>query len=43
MDGTEGLFRGSKASYTGAPIMVPVGHGTLGRILNVTGDPIDER
>ncbi|QIX02483.1 hypothetical protein AMS68_008000 [Peltaster fructicola] len=43
MDGTEGLVRGSKVSDTGAPIMVPVGPGVLGRILNVTGDPIDER
>ncbi|KAI4154643.1 MAG: hypothetical protein LQ340_001548 [Diploschistes diacapsis] len=43
MDGTEGLVRGSKATDTGSPIMVPVGHGTLGRIMNVTGDPIDER
>ncbi|EDU46540.1 ATP synthase subunit beta [Pyrenophora tritici-repentis Pt-1C-BFP] len=43
MDGTEGLVRGSKATDTGAPIKIPVGHGTLGRIMNVTGDPIDER
>lgn len=43
MDGTEGLVRGGKVSDTGAPIMIPVGSGTLGRILNVTGDPIDER
>ncbi|KAK5137037.1 atp2, beta subunit of the F1 sector of mitochondrial F1F0 ATP synthase [Meristemomyces frigidus] len=43
MDGTEGLVRGSKATDTGSPIMIPVGHGTLGRIMNVTGDPIDER
>ncbi|KAH7411628.1 P-loop containing nucleoside triphosphate hydrolase protein [Phaeosphaeria sp. MPI-PUGE-AT-0046c] len=43
MDGTEGLVRGSKATDTGAPIMIPVGRGTLGRIMNVTGDPIDER
>ncbi|KAL7777347.1 hypothetical protein CFE70_007772 [Pyrenophora teres f. teres 0-1] len=43
MDGTEGLVRGSKASDTGAPIKIPVGHGTLGRIMNVTGEPIDER
>lgn len=41
--GTEGLVRGSKATDTGSPIMIPVGHGTLGRIMNVTGDPIDER
>ncbi|KAL1983358.1 hypothetical protein VTN96DRAFT_10417 [Rasamsonia emersonii] len=43
MDGTEGLTRGQPATDTGAPIKVPVGPGTLGRILNVTGDPIDER
>jgi F-type H+-transporting ATPase subunit beta len=43
MDGTEGLVRGQKATDTGSPIKIPVGHGTLGRIMNVTGDPIDER
>jgi F0F1-type ATP synthase alpha subunit len=43
MDGTEGLVRGAKATDTGSPIMIPVGPGTLGRIMNVTGDPIDER
>lgn len=43
MDGTEGLVRGQKATDTGSPIMIPVGPGTLGRIMNVTGDPIDER
>ncbi|KAK3487028.1 alpha-glucan branching enzyme [Neurospora crassa] len=43
MDGTEGLVRGAKASDTGAPITIPVGPATLGRIINVTGDPIDER
>ncbi|KAI6782004.1 F-type H+-transporting ATPase subunit beta [Emericellopsis cladophorae] len=43
MDGTEGLVRGAKASDTGAPITIPVGTATLGRIMNVTGDPIDER
>ena len=41
--GTEGLVRGRKAVDTGNPIMIPVGPGTLGRIMNVTGDPIDER
>ena len=41
--GTEGLVRGHQVSDTGSPIMVPVGPGTLGRIMNVTGDPIDER
>ena len=43
MDGTEGLVRGAKVVDTGAPIMVPVGKGTLGRIMNVIGEPIDER
>lgn len=43
MDGTEGLVRGAKAIDTGAPITIPVGPATLGRIMNVTGDPIDER
>lgn len=36
-------MRGAIARDTGSPIKVPVGPGTLGRILNVTGDPIDER
>ena len=43
MDATEGLVRGAKVTDTGAPIQVPVGKGTLGRILNVTGDPVDEQ
>ena len=43
MDGTEGLVRGAKVNDTGAPISIPVGPATLGRIMNVTGDPIDER
>ncbi|KAF5127217.1 ATP synthase subunit beta, mitochondrial [Metarhizium anisopliae] len=43
MDGTEGLVRGAKVRDTGAPITIPVGPDTLGRIMNVTGDPIDER
>ncbi|CAK3854396.1 ATP synthase subunit beta, mitochondrial [Lecanosticta acicola] len=43
MDGTEGLVRGQTATDSGTPILIPVGHGTLGRIMNVTGDPIDER
>lgn len=43
MDGTEGLTRGGICKDTGSPITVPVGTGTLGRIMNVTGDPIDER
>ncbi len=41
MDTTDGLVRGAKVVNTGKPISVPVGEGTLGRILNVTGDPID--
>ncbi|MCP5143620.1 MAG: F0F1 ATP synthase subunit beta [Gammaproteobacteria bacterium] len=40
---TDGLRRGMVAQNTGAPISVPVGHKTLGRIMNVLGDPIDER
>lgn len=43
MDATSGLVRGQAVSDTGAPILVPVGEATLGRILNVTGDPVDER
>ncbi len=43
MDATEGLVRGQEVVDTGAPIAVPVGNGTLGRILNVTGDPVDEK
>ncbi len=43
MDSTDGLVRGMEAANSGAPISVPVGPGTLGRIMNVTGDPIDER
>jgi F-type H+-transporting ATPase subunit beta len=43
MDATEGLVRGQEVSDTGAPIQMPVGPGTLGRILNVIGEPIDER
>ncbi|KPA20975.1 ATP synthase subunit beta [Shimia sp. SK013] len=43
MDATEGLVRGQHVEDTGAPIAVPVGTGTLGRILNVTGDPVDEK
>ena len=42
MDSTEGLVRGADASDTGAPITVPVGPETLGRILNVIGEPVDE-
>jgi F-type H+/Na+-transporting ATPase subunit beta len=39
---TDGMVRGMKAFDTGAPIMVPVGTGTLGRVLNVIGEPVDE-
>jgi F-type H+/Na+-transporting ATPase subunit beta len=42
MDTTEGLVRGQEVSDTGNPIMVPVGAGTLGRIMNVIGEPVDE-
>jgi F-type H+-transporting ATPase subunit beta len=42
MDSTEGLRRGTQAIDTGAPIAVPVGPNTLGRIFNVLGRPIDE-
>lgn len=43
MDSTEGLVRGQDVIDTGAPISIPVGPETLGRIMNVIGDPIDER
>jgi len=43
MDGTEGLVRGHDVVDTGAPIKIPVGPETLGRIMNVIGEPIDER
>ncbi|GAB5437426.1 F0F1 ATP synthase subunit beta [Falsiruegeria mediterranea] len=43
MDATEGLVRGAAVTDTGAPIAVPVGNATLGRILNVVGEPIDEK
>jgi membrane-associated phospholipid phosphatase len=43
MDSTDGMVRGQEVVDTGAPISVPVGPGTLGRILNVIGEPIDER
>src|SRR5713226_1577386 len=42
MDTSEGLVRGQEVTDTGNPIMVPVGAGTLGRIINVIGEPIDE-
>lgn len=43
MGSTDGLVRGMEAFATGGPIQVPVGEATLGRIFNVTGDPIDNR
>jgi F-type H+/Na+-transporting ATPase subunit beta len=43
MSGTEGLKRGFPATDTGAPISVPVGEGVMGRIFDVTGNPVDER
>ncbi|HWA21232.1 MAG TPA: F0F1 ATP synthase subunit beta [Caulobacterales bacterium] len=42
MDSTDGLVRGQAVSNTGAPITVPVGEATLGRIMNVIGEPVDE-
>ncbi|MCI5077646.1 F0F1 ATP synthase subunit beta [Oricola sp.] len=42
MDSTEGLVRGQPVTDTGSPIMVPVGDETLGRIMNVIGEPVDE-
>src|SRR5881398_689129 len=42
MDTSEGLVRGQEVADTGQPIAVPVGDGTLGRIINVIGDPVDE-
>src|ERR1700751_3741689 len=42
MDTTEGLVRGQDVTDTGQPISVPVGDATLGRIINVVGDPVDE-
>jgi F-type H+/Na+-transporting ATPase subunit beta len=42
MDTTEGLVRGQEVKDTGEPITVPVGDGTLGRIINVIGEPVDE-
>jgi len=43
MDTTDGLRRGQTVSNTGAPITIPVGPETLGRIMNVVGEPVDER
>ena len=43
MDTTDGLRRGQDVSNTEAPILIPVGPGTLGRIMNVIGEPVDDR
>ena len=43
MSGTEGLKRGFKVTDSGGPILMPVGPGVMGRVLNVTGAPVDER
>ena len=43
MDTTDGLVRGHKVKDSGGPISVPVGEATLGRILNVIGEPVDDR
>ena len=43
MSSTEGLKRGMPVNDTGGPITVPVGEGTLGRVFNVTGDPVDNK
>jgi F-type H+-transporting ATPase subunit beta len=43
MKPTDGMVRGMKAVDTGAPISVPVGEQTLGRIMNVVGEPVDNR
>jgi len=43
MDGTDGLRRGQEVRNTGAPITIPVGPETLGRIMNVVGEPVDEK
>ncbi len=43
MDGTEGLVRGEAVTDMGEPISMPVGPGTLGRIMNVIGEPVDEK
>ena len=43
MESTDGLVRGQKCADSGAPIQVPVGPLTLGRIINVIGEPVDEK
>ena len=42
MEPTEGMVRGMKAIDLGGPISVPVGRGTLGRVINVIGEPVDQ-
>ncbi len=42
MEATDGMVRGMKAIDQGGPISVPVGHGTLGRVMNVIGEPVDQ-
>src|SRR5216684_2946979 len=42
MEATDGMVRGMKVIDLGGPISVPVGHGTLGRVMNVIGEPVDE-
>src|SRR5712672_2261814 len=42
MEATEGMVRGMKAIDTGGPITVPVGKATLGRVINVIGEPVDQ-
>ena len=42
MDVSDGLVRGQEVTDTGRPIVVPVGEGTLGRIMNVVGEPVDD-
>ena len=43
MSGTEGLKRGFEVTDTGGPITMPVGDGVMGRVFDVTGNPVDER
>ena len=42
MEATEGMVRGMKVIDLGGPISVPVGRGTLGRVMNVIGEPVDQ-
>src|ERR1700739_2806073 len=43
MSGTEGLKRGFEVTDSGGPISMPVGEGVMGRVFNVSGDPVDEQ